>query len=111
MFGVGLYGWSRRSVITTAGITSTWKYIKVLVLVTDDGADRAWLVSAALFSAARCVDQLFRLTRAGAAAWVILLYLLDIISGCLISTADGKPISVFGWFEIPAALTDAERAG
>ncbi|ABX67755.1 hypothetical protein SPAB_02373 [Salmonella enterica subsp. enterica serovar Paratyphi B str. SPB7] len=51
-----------------------------------------------------------RLTRAGAAAGHLLLYLLlfaIIISGYLISTADGKPISVFGWFEIPATLTDA----
>ncbi|EHO0574378.1 cytochrome b [Salmonella enterica] len=51
-----------------------------------------------------------RLTRAGAAAGHFLLYLLlfaIIISGYLISTADGKPISVFGWFEIPATLTDA----
>lgn len=40
-----------------------------------------------------------RLTRAGAAAGHLLLYLLlfaIIISGYLISTADGKPISVFG---------------
>lgn len=51
-----------------------------------------------------------RLTRIGAAAGHLLLYLLlfaIIISGYLISTADGKPISVFGWFEIPATLTDA----
>jgi cytochrome b561 len=27
------------------------------------------------------------------------------ISGYLISTADGRPISVFGWFEVPATLT------
>ncbi|EAT4922235.1 cytochrome b [Salmonella enterica] len=49
-------------------------------------------------------------TRIGAAAGHLLLYLLlfaIIISGYLISTADGKPISVFGWFEIPATLTDA----
>lgn len=29
------------------------------------------------------------------------------ISGYLISTADGKPISVFGWFDVPAILSDA----
>ena len=29
------------------------------------------------------------------------------ISGYLISTADGKPISVFGWFDVPATLADA----
>jgi len=27
------------------------------------------------------------------------------LSGYLISTADGRPISVFGWFEVPALLT------
>lgn len=27
------------------------------------------------------------------------------IAGYLISTADGRPISVFGWFEVPATLT------
>lgn len=54
-----------------------------------------------------------RLTRAGAAAGHLLLYLLlfaIIISGYLISTADGKPISVFGWFEIrPRLRTRARR--
>lgn len=38
-----------------------------------------------------------------------------VISGYLISTAKGQGISVFGWFEIPASLTDlpqqADRAG
>lgn len=51
-----------------------------------------------------------RLTRIGAVAAHSLLYLLlfaIFISGYLISTADGKPISVFGWFEIPATLSDA----
>ena len=36
-----------------------------------------------------------------------LLYALLLIvplSGYLISTADGRPISVFGWFEIPALI-------
>lgn len=38
----------------------------------------------------------------------LLLYLLlfiILISGYLISTADGRPIEVFGWFEVPATLT------
>ncbi len=50
-----------------------------------------------------------RLTRAGRRGHLLLYLLLFaiIISGYLISTADGKPISVFGWFEIPATLTDA----
>ena len=49
-------------------------------------------------------------TRIAAAAGHALLYLLlfaILISGYLISTADGKPISVFGWFEVPATLSDA----
>ncbi|MBN1378186.1 MAG: cytochrome b [Gammaproteobacteria bacterium] len=33
------------------------------------------------------------------------LVLITIILGYLISTADGRAISVFGWFEIPATLT------
>lgn len=47
-----------------------------------------------------------------------LLYVLlavIVISGFLISTAKGQGVSVFGWFEIPAVLTDlpqqADRAG
>ena len=47
-----------------------------------------------------------------------LLYLLlfgVLVSGYLISTADGRPIEVFGLFEVPAMLTDlpaqADRAG
>lgn len=42
-----------------------------------------------------------------AAAAHLLLYLLPlllIISGYLISTADGRAVDVFGWFEIPATL-------
>lgn len=31
------------------------------------------------------------------------------ISGYLISTADGRPISVFGWFEVPALITGIPR--
>ena len=46
-----------------------------------------------------------RLTRIAAAVGHLALYLLlfsIVISGYLISTADGKAISVFGWFDIPA---------
>lgn len=32
-----------------------------------------------------------------------------IISGYLISTADGKPISVFDWVQIPASITSLEQ--
>lgn len=51
-----------------------------------------------------------RLTRIGASLAHIFLYatlLTIVISGYLISTADGKPINVFGLFEVPATLTDA----
>lgn len=50
------------------------------------------------------------LTRAGATLGHLALYLLlfsIVISGYLISTADGKPISVFGWFDVPATFADA----
>ena len=33
-----------------------------------------------------------------------LLILLSLVSGYLISTADGQPVSVFNWFDIPATL-------
>lgn len=35
------------------------------------------------------------------------LLLVLLFSGYLISTADGKPISVFGWFDIPALFSGA----
>ncbi|EZJ53161.1 hypothetical protein AC93_1190 [Escherichia coli 2-005-03_S4_C2] len=50
------------------------------------------------------------MTRLAAKAGHLALYLLLFaigISGYLISTADGKPISVFGWFDVPATLADA----
>lgn len=49
-------------------------------------------------------------TRVSAVAAHIALYALlfaILISGYLISTADGKPISVFGLFDVPATLSDA----
>lgn len=42
----------------------------------------------------------------------LLLYLLPlllVISGYLISTADGRAVHVFGWFEIPATIQGIER--
>ena len=51
-----------------------------------------------------------RLTRVGAASGHLFLYLCLftlVISGYLISTADGQPISVFGWFSIPATFSDS----
>ncbi|POP41925.1 cytochrome B [Superficieibacter electus] len=56
------------------------------------------------------LHQYYRLTRVSAVAAHIALYLLlfaIIISGYLISTADGQSISVFGLFNVPATLTDA----
>lgn len=42
----------------------------------------------------------------------VLLYLLPfamVLSGYLISTADGRGVSVFGWFELPALFTAIGR--
>ncbi|MCP3670656.1 MAG: cytochrome b [Gammaproteobacteria bacterium] len=42
----------------------------------------------------------------------LLLYLLPLaimVSGYLISTADGRAVSVFGWFEIPALFTGLDK--
>lgn len=58
----------------------------------------------------RALASYSRLTHVAAVAAHITLYALlfaIVISGYLISTADGKPISVFGLFEIPATLADA----
>lgn len=102
-----VYGWSR-SVITTAGITGRRNYKNIGMLLMMALIVRIiWR----LYSPPPvALTSYSRLTRIGAAAGHLLLYLLlfaIIISGYLISTADGKPISVFGWFEIPATLTDA----
>lgn len=51
-----------------------------------------------------------RLTRVSAVAVHVLLYLLlfaILLSGYLISTAEGKPVSVFGLVEIPAIFSGA----
>lgn len=48
------------------------------------------------------------LTRLGSRAGHALLYLglfALMISGYLISTADGRPVGVFGWFQVPALLS------
>lgn len=37
------------------------------------------------------------------------LILLVVISGYMISTADGRAVSVFGWFEIPAVTTGIDN--
>ncbi|WP_217476022.1 cytochrome b [Stutzerimonas stutzeri] len=53
-----------------------------------------------------------RLTRAGTKAGHGLLYIglfAAMISGYLISTADGRGISVFGWFEVPATITSIPK--
>lgn len=49
-----------------------------------------------------------RLERLAAELGHIVLYALlmgVLVSGYLISTAEGDPISVFGWFQIPASIT------
>lgn len=49
--------------------------------------------------------------RVAARAAHLLLYLLPlllVLSGYLISTADGRAVSVFGWFEIPATVQDID---
>lgn len=43
-------------------------------------------------------------TKAGHGLLYVGLFAL-MISGYLISTADGRPVSVFGWFEVPAMIT------
>jgi len=53
-----------------------------------------------------------RWERRAAAAAHALLYLLPfalILSGYLLSTADGRAVAVFDWFEIPATLYGIER--
>lgn len=56
-----------------------------------------------------------RLTAAATYAALYLLMFTIIASGYLISTANGQGISVFGWFELPALISDlpeqADRAG
>ena len=52
-----------------------------------------------------------RRERSAARAAHLLLYLLPLLlvaSGYLISTADGRAVDVFGWFEIPATLQGIE---
>ena len=42
----------------------------------------------------------------------VLLYLVPLavmLTGYLISTADGRSVSVFGWFEVPALVTGLEQ--
>lgn len=49
-----------------------------------------------------------RMTRVGSKLGHLALYALlfaVMIAGYLISTAEGKPISVFGWFDVPATLS------
>ena len=50
--------------------------------------------------------------RRAAAVAHALLYLLPfalILSGYLLSTADGRAVAVFGWYEVPATLHGIER--
>lgn len=53
-----------------------------------------------------------RLVRLASSVGHLTLYaglFVVMISGYLISTADGRPISVFGWFEVPALITGIPR--
>ena len=53
-----------------------------------------------------------KVERQGAKAGHIMLYLLLLavmVSGYMISTADGSSITVFGWFDIPGLSTGIER--
>lgn len=56
-----------------------------------------------------------RLAAKGAHVFLYVLLLVVMVSGYLISTADGRGISVFSWFEIPALVTEIsqqeDRAG
>ncbi len=47
-------------------------------------------------------------TKVGHGVLYIGLFVL-MISGYLISTADGRPIGVFGWFEVPALFTSIPK--
>ncbi|MEX0533828.1 cytochrome b [Raoultella terrigena] len=61
-------------------------------------------------SAPQPLKSYSKITRLGAGFVHALLYLAlftIVISGYLISTADGKPITVFGWFSVPAFISDA----
>jgi cytochrome b561 len=47
---------------------------------------------------------------AGGAHWLlVLLPLLIVVSGYLISTADGRALAVFDWFEIPALVSGVDN--
>ena len=58
-------------------------------------------------SAPKSHSTLTRVTAAGAHIALYSILFAIFISGYLISTADGKPISVFGLFDVPATLSDA----
>ncbi len=42
-------------------------------------------------------------------ALLLILPILMVISGYLVSTADGRPLEVFGWFEVPAPGLEIEN--
>lgn len=56
-------------------------------------------------------SPLVRITAVVAHGLLYGLLIAILFSGYLISTADGKPVSVFGWFSLPAVLTgEGEQA-
>lgn len=52
-------------------------------------------------------SPLVRITAVVAHGLLYGLLIAILFSGYLISTADGKPVSVFGWFSLPAVVTGA----
>ncbi len=57
-------------------------------------------------SALASYSRLIRVSAVTAHALLYLLIFAILASGYLISTADGKPVSVFGLFDVPATLSD-----
>ena len=67
-----------------------------------------WCGSSGVSSAAAAGANHGPLTRVASKLGHLALYgllLAVIVAGYLISTADGEPISVFGWFSVPATLS------
>ena len=64
-----------------------------------------WRLASPAPAALASHDRLTRLA-SHAGHWALYLLLFGVmVSGYLISTADGRGIGVFGWFEVPALIT------
>jgi len=83
------------------------KSLGVLLFITT-AARLGWLLSAgrpqALATHAPWERRAARLVHVG----LYLLLFAVMVSGYFISTADGRPVEVFGWFAIPATLSGME---